>query len=170
MNSLVRRVLSLLLCFCMVLSVVPAVALADETSSDDQQDAVITVAEAEEDEKSGESSDEQPGESSDEQPVEGSDEQPGEGSDEEAAPAGPVKYTVKHYLWNWDMNDYVLLETEELTGMPGELTNAQEKTYEGCILEDEIQQVEILEDGSTVVKICYIELLEEDIPFVETDL
>ena len=210
MNSLVRRVLSLLLCFCMVLSVVPAVALADETSSDDQQDAVITVAEAEEDEKSGESSDEQPGESSDEQPgessdeqpgessdeqpgessdeqpgessdeqpgessdkqpVEGSDEQPGEGSDEEAAPAGPVKYTVKHYLWNWDLNDYVLLETEELTGMPGELTNAQEKTYEGCILEDEIQQVEILEDGSSVVKIFYIELLEEAIPFVETDL
>ena len=38
MNSMVRRVLSLLLCFCMALSAVPAFAFAAETASDIQQE------------------------------------------------------------------------------------------------------------------------------------
>ncbi len=81
-----------------------------------------------------------------------------------------VNYTVEHYLWNWDLNDYVLLETEELTGVPGELTDAREKTYEGCILEEEIVQAEILADGTTAVAVYYIELLEEPVAYVQSDL
>ena len=156
MNSFGRRVLSLLLCICMALSVVPMAAFADETATEPQttvgtntEPTTGVVAET---------------------PTEEPTEAPTEAPTEPPVPAEPVKYTVAHYLWSWDANDYVLLETEELTGIPGELTKAQEKTYEGRILETDIEQVEILEDGTTVVAVYYIELLEEAIAFVETDL
>ena len=144
MNSLGRRVLSLLLCMCMVLSFVPTFAFAAETTSDtqatDEENSVVNDV-TEETTEATEAS-------------------------EETIPAEPVKYTVAHYLWDWDANDYVLLETEEQTGVPGELTNAQEKAYEGCILEEDIAQAEILADGSTVVVVRYIKLLEEAAPYV----
>ena len=46
MNSFGRRVLSLLLCICMILSVVPVFAFADETVSDVQQDITVVAEEA----------------------------------------------------------------------------------------------------------------------------
>ena len=283
MNNLKRRVLSFLLCMCMVLNTVPMYAFAEETASDVQQSEFITVETEADNENSGENSDanseeiiveseeeateeseekateeseekaaeeseeeaaeeseeeaaeeseektteeseekateeseeeaaeeseeevteeseEKAAEESEEEVTEESEEEAAEESEEEAAeeskeeaaeeskeeaakeskeeaakeseeaPVEPVKYTVKHYLWNWDKNDYVLLETEELTGMPGELTDAKEKSYEGCILEEEFEQVKILEDGTTVVEIKYIKLLEEAVAYAGTKL
>ena len=140
MNTLKTRVIALLLCLCMVVSIVPMSAFATETNDETVPTEVVEVVE-ETTEKAT-----------------------------EAQAAETVKYTVSHYLWNWDANDYVLLETEELAGIPGELTNAQEKAYEGCILEDDIVQAEILEDGTTDVAVYYIELLEEAATYIETDL
>ena len=148
MNSLGRRVLALLLCMCMVLSFVPTFAFAVETTPDTQATDGQTSVDNDVTEESVEATE----------------------ASEETTPAEPVKYTVAHYLWDWDANDYVLLETEELTGMTGELTNAQEKAYEGCILEDDIAQAEILEDGTTVVAVYYIKLLEETAPYVGEEL
>lgn len=80
-----------------------------------------------------------------------------------------VKYTVNHSKWDWDLEDYVLLESEELTGKPGEQTNAQAKEFEGLILMDEIAQVEIAADGTTVVEVYYVVDLEAT-AYVQTSL
>ena len=73
----------------------------------------------------------------------------------------PVKYTVQYYRYNWETDANDLFETEELTGIPGQMTAVQEKEYEGLILMEEIIQVEIAADGSTVVCVYYTEQLEE---------
>ena len=134
MNTMKTRVISLLLCLCMVLSIVPVAALAEEAG--DTTVATETTETTPATEAATEAT-------------------------EEAAPAETVAYTVSHFVWNRDTEIYDLLEIEELTGKPGEQTNAQEKSYEGCILEEDIVQEEILADGSTVVVVRYIKLLEE---------
>lgn len=152
MNSLKRRVLSLLLCMCMLLSVVPTYAFADETTSDVAPVERVISAIGDAAEETTEVTEEV--------------EETSDGTES----AEFVKYTVAHYLWNRELNDYNLLETEELAGIPGELTNAQEKSFEGCILEVDIEQVEILEDGTAVVNVYYIELMEEAVTFTDSDL
>ena len=143
MNTMKTRVISLLLCLCMVLSIVPVAALAEEAG--DTTVATETTETTPATEAATEAT-------------------------EEAAPAETVAYTVSHFVWNRDTEIYDLLEIEELTGKPGEQTNAQEKSYEGCILEEDIVQEEILADGSTVVVVRYIKLLEEAAPYVGESL
>ncbi len=81
-----------------------------------------------------------------------------------------VKYTVNHSILDRESDEFVLQESEEKSGNVGELTNAEPKDYEGCILFDEIQQLEIAEDGSTVVDVYYIELQEEAVAYVASSL
>ena len=154
MNNLKNRVLSLFLCMCIMLNMVPVTAFAEDMPSDFQQIEETVSVEVEE--ESNENSEEFMSEVVEEATEEVSTEY--------------AEYTANHYLWDWDTEDYILIETEQLTGIPGELTNVQEKQYEDCILEDEIEQIEILEDGTTVVEVKYIKLLEEAVPFIETDL
>ena len=87
---------------------------------------------------------------------------------EETADEGTVTYTVNHSILDFEADIFVLKESEEMTGTAGELTAAQEKDYEGCILFEEIQQVEIAADGSTVVDVYYIELQEEAVTYVNS--
>ena len=142
MNTMKMRVISLLLCLCMVLSIVPVTALADEA-----EDTPVVVEPTEE-----------ATEAATEAATEEATEAATEETTEETTPAESVKYTVAHCLWNWDTEGYDLLETEELTGKPGEPTNAQAKSYEDYILEDDIVQAEILADGTTVVSVYYSRL------------
>lgn len=65
-------------------------------------------------------------------------------------------YTVEHWCQNLTDDGYTRVDddTQNITGFAGELTEASAKEYNGFTAK-EIKQSEILEDGSTVVKIYY---------------
>ena len=65
-------------------------------------------------------------------------------------------YKVEHYQQNANDDEYTLVEadTENKTGITGEDTSAQAKTYENFTAQ-EVKQVKIAADGSSVVKIYY---------------
>ena len=69
-------------------------------------------------------------------------------------PASNTKYTVEHYQQNLADDRYTLTETDNLTGITGELTKAAAKGYPGFTVQ-EFVQVPIAADGSTVVRIYY---------------
>lgn len=146
MNNTKMRVISLLLCLCMVLSVLPVSAFATETD-----DTTVPTEATEVVEETTEETTEEPTEAPTEPVVE------------------DVKYVVNYYKWDFDQNDYVLVESEELTGKPGEQTAVQAKDFKGLILMDEIVQTEILADGTTVVPVYYTVELEAS-AFVDTKL
>ena len=66
------------------------------------------------------------------------------------------KYTVEHWLQNLDNDDYVRKEvdSQQLYGKAGDMTNATAKNYPGFTAQ-EIEQRVIQPDGSTVVNIKY---------------
>lgn len=72
--------------------------------------------------------------------------------------ANQAQYQVEHYKEELDGN-YTLVETENLTGTPGEKVTAVAKTYEGFSEdvenENRIVSGEILEDGSLTLKLFY---------------
>lgn len=146
MNNMRTRVVALLLCLCMVLSVLPVSAFATEIDDTTMPTEVTEVVE-----EATEETTEEPTEAPTEPVVE------------------DVKYVVNYYKWDFDQNDYVLVESEELTGKPGEQTAAQAKDFKGLILMDEIVQTEILADGTTVVPVYYTVELEAS-AFVDTKL
>ena len=67
-----------------------------------------------------------------------------------------ASYKVEHYQQNANDDDYTLVEadTEYKTGTTDADTSAQAKTYEGFTAQ-EVKQVKIAADGSSVVKIYY---------------
>ena len=71
-------------------------------------------------------------------------------------PFGDVDYTVRHYLKEVGLDDYVEDENarQTLGGLAESLTEAVAKDYEGFTAK-EIEQKEIKPDGSTVVDIYY---------------
>lgn len=66
------------------------------------------------------------------------------------------KYTVEHWLQNLDNDDYVRKEvdSQQLYGKAGDMTNATAKNYPGFTAQ-EIEQRVIQPDGTTVVNIKY---------------
>ena len=65
-------------------------------------------------------------------------------------------YKVEHYKQNIENEQYTIVseDTENLIGTTGTETEAKAKVYEGFTVQ-EIDQVEIQGDGSTVVKVYY---------------
>ncbi len=72
--------------------------------------------------------------------------------DPDAKEAG---YKVIHYQQNIDDDEYTEIERENKTGIVGESTNAQTKSYNGFTVAAAISQEPIKEDGTTVIKIYY---------------
>ena len=146
-HSVKTRLLAMFLAIVMVIGYVPTAALANETELEGKTPGTTDVVE--------ESSQMPSEEESQEAPEEESQEAPEKESEEVTEETKSVKYIVNYYKWDWDLMEDVLIESEELTGIPGEFTNVQDKAYEGLILVDEIAQVEIAADGTTVVDVYY---------------
>lgn len=71
---------------------------------------------------------------------------------------GAATYTVKHYQQNTeDMtdNNYTEFESETLSGITGQQTEAKAKTYTGFASAKEFKQSAIAPDSSTVISIYY---------------
>ncbi len=71
---------------------------------------------------------------------------------------GTVTYTVKHYQQNTEGmtdNNYKEFESETLTGITGQQTEAKAKTYTGFAPAKEFKQSAIAPDSSTVISIYY---------------
>ncbi|UTC62392.1 leucine-rich repeat protein [Treponema sp. OMZ 787] len=66
-----------------------------------------------------------------------------------------ANYTVEHWQQNIANDGYTKVETETLSGIVEENTQAQAKSYKGFTAKEPIAQTKIKEDGSTVVKIEY---------------
>ena len=49
-----------------------------------------------------------------------------------------TEYKVEHYWQNVDDDNYTLHETETLAGTTGETATAEEKTYDGFTLNEEV--------------------------------
>ena len=82
-------------------------------------------------------------------------------------PPKRAEYKVEHHRRD-DVNDpYVLIDTDYKAGLIGGLTNAQANFYSGYYYNAFNQEV-ILADGSTVVKIYYDKIIDEE-PELESD-
>lgn len=71
---------------------------------------------------------------------------------------GAATYTVKHYQQNTEDitdNKYTEFESETLSGITGQQTEAVAKTYTGFAPAKEFKQSAIAPDGSTVISIYY---------------
>lgn len=71
---------------------------------------------------------------------------------------GAATYTVKHYQQNTEGmtdNNYKEFESETLTGITGQQTEAKAKTYTGFAPAKEFKQSAIAPDSSTVISIYY---------------
>lgn len=72
--------------------------------------------------------------------------------------AGAVTYTVKHYQQNTEDitdNKYTEFESETLSGITGQQTEAKAKTYTGFAPAKTFEQQTIKADSSTVIEIYY---------------
>ncbi len=72
----------------------------------------------------------------------------------EVAVASEVQYKVEHYQQNLNDDNYTKIDTDELTGLENNLTEATTKNYTGFVAKS-YEQATISSDGSTVVKIYY---------------
>ena len=70
------------------------------------------------------------------------------------APSKETKYKVKHYLMNTDGESYTLEESEELTGVTGEIIKPSVKNYSGFTSPQETQET-IRADGRTEIRYDY---------------
>lgn len=71
---------------------------------------------------------------------------------------GAATYTVKHYQQNTEAitdNNYTEFESETLSGITGQQTEAKAKTYTGFAPAKEFKQSAIAPDSSTVISIYY---------------
>lgn len=66
----------------------------------------------------------------------------------------PVEYKVEHYTQDLNTDTYSLADTDNMMGIPGDMTKAAAKNYPGFIPQT-FSQEEIAADGTTVVKIYY---------------
>ena len=70
-----------------------------------------------------------------------------------------TEYKVEHYWQNVDDDNYTLHETETLAGTTGETATAEEKTYDGFTLNEEVagtvKSGTIAGDGSLVLRLYY---------------
>ena len=72
------------------------------------------------------------------------------------SPKNNTVYKVNHYKFNTNTNDFVLIDTEELTGTTGATVVAFPKTFEGYMTEQEKYEGVILADGSLEIDIKYV--------------
>ncbi|MFA5543057.1 MAG: InlB B-repeat-containing protein [Bacilli bacterium] len=70
-------------------------------------------------------------------------------------PNTDTAYTVKHYKFNIETEEFDLVETENLTGTTGETVKPVLKTYDGLMPEEEYEGV-VLPDGSLVIEVRYV--------------
>ena len=65
-----------------------------------------------------------------------------------------VTYYVEHCIQNIYDDDYTLESVQIKTGLPGQMTQAEPKTYTGCVTKS-VTQKNINADGSTIARIYY---------------